>query len=199
MPYTGEESRIILSFVNSNGGDLFAHWLRDRLMKDLDYYSDNAVYLDNVACRNAPGGTIEAHSSTTSDVPYTSIGARHENWFEMWQTALSQAKVLIQIQTPEYFTSNACAQEMAEIREKVKSNNKLEVLAITVDFTLPRMVIGQPHTTPMQLTKVPGTSLPSGGDNQSPLRLLKGSWVISETDLKWVSDFVKDNGCRVGA
>ena len=64
MPYTGKESRIILSFANRGGGDLFAHWLRDRLMKDLDYYSDNAVFLDNVASRNAEGGTVEAHNMT---------------------------------------------------------------------------------------------------------------------------------------
>jgi hypothetical protein len=64
MPYTGKQSRIILSFVNSDGGDLFAHWLRDRLMKDLDYYSENAVFLDNVASRNDPGGKVEAYSAT---------------------------------------------------------------------------------------------------------------------------------------
>ena len=93
----------------TGGGDLFAHWLRDRLMKDLDYYSDNAVYLDNVASRNAPGGEVAAYSTTgatfdtetdnitTSDGSYLSIGAQIENWFEIWKTALSQAKVLIQI------------------------------------------------------------------------------------------------------
>jgi hypothetical protein len=59
MPYTGEESRIILSFASAGGGDLFAHWLRDRLMKDLDYYSENAVFLDNIASRNAPGGEVQ--------------------------------------------------------------------------------------------------------------------------------------------
>ena len=88
---------------------------------------------------------------------------------------------------------------MVKIRENLLKGKKLELLAITADHTLPRMVIGQPRTTPYQLTKIPGASLPSVGDNQSPLRLLKGSWVISETDFKWVSDFVKDNGCRVGA
>jgi hypothetical protein len=210
MPYTGEKSRIILSFANAGGGDLFAHWLRDRLMKDLDYYSDNAVYLDNVASRNDPDGKVGAYSPTgatfdlkkdnitTSDGSYLSIGAQNEKWFKMWETALSQAKVLIQIQTREYFTSEACTKEMREIGKNLKGN-KLELLAITVDHTLPRMVIGQLRTTPMQLTKIPGTSLPSVGDNQSPLKLLKGSWVISESDFKWVSDFVKANGCRVGA
>ena len=124
-------------------------------MKDLDYYSDNAVYLDNVASRNAPGGEVAASSTTgatfdtetdnitTSDGSYLSIGAQIENWFEIWKTALSQAKVLIQIQTPEYFTSEACAKEMVKIRENLLKGKKLELLAITVDHTLPRMVIGR--------------------------------------------------------
>jgi hypothetical protein len=41
QPYTNDTTRIVLSFANSGGGDLFAHWLRDRLLKFLNYYSDN--------------------------------------------------------------------------------------------------------------------------------------------------------------
>jgi hypothetical protein len=169
-------------------------------VKDLDYYSDNAVYLDNVASRN--GGTIEAMkpdtrgkdktddddsvivpylnatTGKTLDGGYVSIGAINSDWFKMWQTALSQAKVLIQIQTPEYFTSDACAREMEKIREKLKGS-KLELLAITVSHTLPRMVIGQPRTTPMQLGKIPGTN-----DLLSPVQHLKGSWVINNSDFE---------------
>ena len=44
---------------------------------------------------------------------------------------------------------------MVRIRDELKeAGNKLEVLAITVDGTSPKMVIGQPRTTPMLLTKV---------------------------------------------
>jgi hypothetical protein len=205
MPYTGKQSRIILSFANSDGGDLFAHWLRDRLMKDLDYYSESAVFLDNIASRN--GGEIGAYSTTgatfdtktdnitTSDGSYLSIGARNKNWFEMWKTALSEAKVLIQIQTLKYFDSNACEREMVEIRKVLdETRNNLEVLAITVDGTCAAMAMGPqpPHTTPMPLNKVPGTRLPSVGENQSPLKLLKDSWIISEPDYKKVAKFVTD-------
>ena len=72
-----------------------------------------------------------------------SIGAQNKNWFKMWQTALSQAKVLIQVQTKEYFDNKACAQEMGVIlKELDETGNNLEVLAFTVDGTLPQMAIG---------------------------------------------------------
>jgi hypothetical protein len=204
MPYTGKESRIILSFANAGGGDLFAHWLRDRLMKALDYYSDNAVYLDNIASRNARGGKVQPDlrdpakgfdptTGTTSDGSYVSIGAQNKNWFKLWQKALSQAKVLIQVQTKEYFESAACEQEMAKIHDElIKANNTLEVLAITFDNTLAAMAMGPqpPRTTPMQLAKVPGTT-----DPFSPLSKLKDSWVISDSAFEQVSDFMKARGC----
>ncbi len=206
MPYTGKESRIILSFANAGGGDLFAHWLRDRLMKDLDYYSDNAVYLDNIASRNARGGKVapdlrdpaKGFNSTTgktADGSYVSIGAQNKNWFKMWQTALKQAMVLIQIQTPEYFDSTACADEMKKISKELKADSKLEVLAITVDNTCAAMAIGPqpPHTTPMPLKKIPGTT-----DSFSPVKLLKDSWIISDSDFQKVSNFMKAYGCHLG-
>jgi hypothetical protein len=120
----------------------------------------------------------------------------NKNWFKMWQTALSQAKVLIQVQTPEYFDSKACAQEMARIHDELlKAGNRLEVLAITVENTCATMAINPqpPRTTPMPLSKIPGTT-----DIDSPLNL-KGSWVISDSDFQKVFKFVKDNGCPVGA
>ncbi|HUN39261.1 MAG TPA: hypothetical protein VMU81_03115 [Acetobacteraceae bacterium] len=205
MPYTSDKTRIILSFANAGGGDLFVHWLRDRLMKDLDYYSENAVFLDNVASRNGgevkpdlrgkPDNYFNPTTGETADGKYVSIGAVNDNWLKMWETALSQAKVLIQIQTPEYFTSDACVKEMAKIREKLgKFGNKLEVLAITLDGSMARVIIGQPRTTAMKLSKVPGKTA-----RDSPIYLLKDSWVIGESDFTRVSDFVKANGCRVGA
>jgi hypothetical protein len=125
-----------------------------------------------------------------------SIGAVNKNWFKMWQTALSQAKVLIQIQIKEYFDSTACAQEMARIHAELMACSKLEVLAITVDNTCAAMAIDPqpPRTTPMPLNKIPGTT-----DINSPLHVLKGSWIISDNDFQKVSNFVKANGCPVGA
>lgn len=173
-------------------------------MKDLVYYSENAVYLDNIASRN--GGKVGAYSTTgatfdaktdsitTSDGSYLSIGAQNEKWFEMWQTALSEAKAPIKTQTPKYFQSNACAEEMGKIREVLKKKrNKLEVLAITVDGTCAAMAIGPqpPRATPMPLNKVPcGPTTRQKNDivvATTPLQHLKDSWIISESDYQKVA------------
>ncbi|MCL2428546.1 MAG: hypothetical protein FWD12_04875, partial [Alphaproteobacteria bacterium] len=172
QPYTADKTRILLSFANNGGGDLFVDWLRRKLMDVLDYYSANAIYLDNVASRNAPGGVIlpdlrdknrvfNPTAGTTSDGSYVRIGAMNDRWEEMWLKALSEAKVLIQVQTKEYFDSKPCAEEMAKIGAQLKkAKNTLEVLALSFDNDLPGMAMGQslPRTTPMCLTKVPGTT-----------------------------------------
>jgi len=85
---------------------------------------------------------------------------------------------------------------MARISEKLKEKgNKLQILAITLDGTTVVKIINGLLTTEMKLIKVPGTSLPESGDNTSPVKYLKDSWVISESDFKRVSDFVKAKGC----
>lgn len=206
--YTSDKTRILLSFANNGGGDVFVDWLRRKLMDALLYYSPNAVYLDNVASRNAPGATVQPDlrdptkgfnptTGTTSDGSYVRIGAMNDQWLEMWLKALSEAKVLIQVQTKEYSESNACAKEMAKIGAELdKAGNTLEVLALSFDNDLPAMAIGQnlPRTTPMRFTKVSGATDPC-----DPIHALKGSWKISDSDLWKVTDFVKAHGCPVGA
>jgi hypothetical protein len=67
-PYTSKETRIILSFANAGGGDLFAHWLRDKLMKSLYYFSENAVFLDNIASRNARGAKVQPDTRAKDEI-----------------------------------------------------------------------------------------------------------------------------------
>jgi hypothetical protein len=81
-----------------------------------------------------------------------------------------------------------------ENQRRLEAGSKLQVLAITVDNTCAAMAIGSPSTTPMPLTKIPGTN-----DPFSPVKLLKDSWIISDNDFQKVSNFVKANGCPVGA
>lgn len=50
-PYKEEATKILLSFAMDNHGAGFAYWLRDRLMKRLNYFSMNAVYMDCVSSR----------------------------------------------------------------------------------------------------------------------------------------------------
>jgi hypothetical protein len=227
QPYVGDATRVLLSFANAHGGDVFAHWLRTELMKKLHYFSQNSIYLDNVASRNASSGEVIRHTGVknwnilnamlaiagtqdkavvgpnitgktvnrgatgiTLDGSYLTIGAMHNRWFEMWLKALSEAKVPIQIQTKEYFESKACAEDMSRIGSELgKAGNKLHVLAITFGDVVTSMAIGTslPRTTPMQLTKVPGTN--------GPPAHLKGSWQIGAGDLDRVSRFLVAHGC----
>lgn len=48
-PYVGAVTRILLSFAMDNHGAAFAYRLRDKLMKRLNYFSPNAVYMGSVA------------------------------------------------------------------------------------------------------------------------------------------------------
>lgn len=124
-------SRIVISFNNANGGHMFAHWLRNELMKSLGYFAQNSVYLDNVAARY--NGTTQdtihhkglggkgVHwtqdplfaEAMVKGVPlvgpnmyggknYATIGGAHDAWEEWWTEALSTSKVLIQLQTEDY-------------------------------------------------------------------------------------------------
>lgn len=226
-PYTDDATRILLSFANAHGGDVFAHWLRNELMLRLHYFSANAVYLDNVASRNASAGEPIRHTGfhdrnimngvvalagsqdksvvgpnitgktvnrgnigVTGDGSYLTIGAMHNRWFEMWSKALQEAKVLIQVQTKEYFESKACAEEMAKIGNKLsETGNRLEVLALTFGDTVVSRAVGTvlPRTTALQVRRVNAT--------RGPLAHLKGAWQIGEADLDRIIKFLKRHGC----
>lgn len=201
QPYTGDKTRIVISFANKGGGDLFAHWLRDRLMKTLCYYSENAVYLDNVASRN--GGTIGAYSSTgatfdtktdkitTSDGSYLSIGARHDDWDKMWKTALSEAKVVIQIQTTEFFNNTNCADENKWINTESGKNAWRNLVVLALGFDKPPVSAMGKNVVPTE--KIPVNKVPGNQSSTTPLQHLKDSWVISESDYLKVAKFVTKN------
>lgn len=55
-PYVGAMTRILLSFAMDNHGAAFAYRLRDKLMKRLNYFSPNAVYMGGVALSFPPDG-----------------------------------------------------------------------------------------------------------------------------------------------
>ncbi|WP_458096858.1 hypothetical protein [Roseomonas sp. WA12] len=130
-----DTSRIVISFNNANGGHLFAHWIRNELMKGLNYFAQNSVYLDNVAARNnfSSGGAMHHNGlggpgqgywedprfkqAMDSGVPligpnraggpnYATIGGMHTRWEEMWTGALRTSKVLIQLQTQDYLDAS---------------------------------------------------------------------------------------------
>lgn len=67
-PYIDEKSRIVLSFCNADGGHIFVHWLRNELMKELNYFSSKSIYLDNVETRNFSRGEAEYHNGSNASL-----------------------------------------------------------------------------------------------------------------------------------
>lgn len=211
-PYTGDASKAVLSFANTNGGDVFAHWLRGELMKELGYFSPNAIYLDNVASRQEPGAIRHSGGvnpfqmsadnegvsiigpntfqrdvtlnqiGVANDGRYLTIGAVHSAWFEMWKTALNQSKILLQVQTSDYFEREACIKEMQRIEEARNSGAKFHTLALKAD-DLPDVVVGS-DTTPIYLIKAGPVSAH-----------LPGSWKISATQVGEIASIMKAYGC----
>lgn len=61
-------------------------------------------------------------------------------WLKNWREAVMEAKVIIQIQSRQYFKSEPCAKEIAEISRLVKSRaGNLKLIAITLDGTVPQV------------------------------------------------------------
>ena len=213
MPLTEDVSRAVLSFANTEGGDVFAHWLRNQLMLKLNYFHPNNIYLDNVASRSdgairhmggvdpfklsekssgvsVVGPNTHLRSTTfgptgdfhSLDGGYITIGAVHSAWFETWQKALKQAKVLLQVQTPDYFTRRACIKEVDEIKKLHQEGSKFHILALGV--AVEPIAIINSVTTKIQLRK-------SGMVSQH----LAGSWKISDSQVLEIVKQMGKLGC----
>lgn len=135
QPYTGAATKILLSFAMDNHGAAFAYWLRDKLMKRLNYFSMNAVYMDCISSR----GKKTFH--TTEFIPmenrvkgltyvmpdtrdkfhsqgYMPIGGSNSEWNEMYVKAMSEAVAMVMVLTPEYMRSEWCMKEWGQFHEE---------------------------------------------------------------------------------
>ena len=147
-PYTAEETLILLSFPMVNHGGLFAHWLRDRLMKHYHLYSVNAVYCDCVASRHLPSVHVARPSGLDADTPtprsaeqqsaydagqsivtldtrsrfanqgYRPIGAANKAWDENFRKAMAQAQAMVFVCTGDYVASQWCMQEWGQFHDE---------------------------------------------------------------------------------
>lgn len=214
-------SRIVLSFNNANGGHLFAHWLRNELMKALGYFAQDSVYLDNVAVRsNSSSGPKEMdtirHTGLEREywndprkqladmlaVPlvgpnkfggpnYQTIGAMHIAWEEMWANALKTSKVLIQLQTQAYLDASKKQGSPCE-RELARINAALEGGSINV--------------LAIRFNDVPDIAIAlKTGARTTPMLCTKvdnkhggafsDAYKLSASDLARVVKFCKSKGC----
>lgn len=200
-PYTGDETRIILSFAMANHGANFAYWLRDRLMKAFNYYSRNAVYMDCIASR----GLETVHEKTAREDQkagvtyvqldtrehfkqqgYAPIGAMNSLWNEMYQKAMAQARTMIMVVTPEYLSSEWCMKEWGQFHEenqRRQAGRRAPLRGIAIRFTSDSDGQSGPSAKPINVTGVTVMTVPKvmglGG-----LLWHKADFGISETSFK---------------
>lgn len=126
-------SKIVLSFANNAGGTVFVHVFRNKLMRALNFYDENDIYLDNVACRSADKSHYYGLDKRTGKGDqgggYT-IGVANDNWKSMWDAAVDTAKVIILILTPDYTRSKPCKEEFETIKRILNSKRDLRLIIL---------------------------------------------------------------------
>ena len=199
---TTDTTHIILSFAMAEHGGMFATWLRDKLMKKYNYYGRNNVYMDCIATRglvtehskasppNQAPGTTYVFPDTRPHMTaqgYTPIGAMNCDWNGMYETAMSQAKVMIMVITPSYLASQWCLQEWAQFqqeRARRLPNNPLKGIGIRFYGSLEKG-LKQPNGTPLDQRgmKFITCNKTQGGPGQGLLWHPK-NWGISDNELQ---------------
>lgn len=199
--YIGAETRILLSFAMANHGAAFAYWLRDRLMKAFNYYSHNAVYMDCIASR----GLETVHEKTAKEDQksgvtyvqldtrehfkaqgYAPIGAQNSLWNEMYQKAMSEARAMIMVVTPEYLSSEWCMKEWSQFHEenaRRRTSKRAPLKGIAIRFPPESDGRTGPSAKPLNLDGITSLVVPKvmglGG-----LLWHKADYGISETSFK---------------
>ena len=119
------DTKIVVSFPMMKGGYEFATWLRDRLMKQYGLHVMEAVYVDFVASRHLPETEgshltigLDERPHMASRTGAKPIGARRDDWDEMFVAALRSAAAAVIVLTGDYIASWACNREVTQVDEE---------------------------------------------------------------------------------
>lgn len=263
-PYTSDDTKIVLSFCNSNGGHVLAHWIRRELMKKLNYFSRQSIYLDNIETRHAykkENGNvgsqpiqavrhvgIKANDDDNGNdffkkhtgnenigshgfgqvaadgrnfnlpvvgpdfrgvesgtlpigamfIDQDGVSADQATWLKAWEAAVHTANVIIQIQTPDYFSSGPCAQEMSKINGLLKKpGNKLKVIALTLSGEVPTIAADcRADVIPLIMTSTIKFHDNNPNSRQyNTFRGLEDCKKLRPSDLDRLSQILKRSGC----
>jgi hypothetical protein len=141
-------TRILMSFGMAEGGMMFVQWLRNRLMKDFGLYSLNSVYVDFVTARagdavygvklaDAPPHYAAVNLDTRDHMESVNgarpIGAMHPDWEAMFNTAMSEAEVVIFVVNDAFEKSPWCPQELDNFKVLLAKRPKLRGIVLDVD------------------------------------------------------------------
>jgi RHS repeat-associated protein len=212
-PYTQDKTKILFSFAMKKGGHPFSQWLRNKLMKDLNYFSTRSVYLDTVASRDHPtehfdvmpdpkthkdGITYVAPDTrNVASEGFVTIGAMNKGWNEAFTKAMSEADTMLFILTPEYKESQWCMLEWKQFQDenaKRKAEGRPPLSGLVVGFGSPdepgAFAGGHADTTTVPKVPTSGghpTALGPGGTGEA----------LSEEGyqeiLKWVKSHLYDD------
>lgn len=202
---TSDETRIIMSFAMAEHGGMFAHWLRDKLMKKFNYYGRNNVYMDCVAVRglkseHSRGTPGKQAAGVTYVFPderkhmtaqgYTPIGAMNSNWDKMYQTAMAQAHTMIMVITPSYLASQWCLQEWAQFQQERKQRPAFKGIGIRFYDNLERGLKSPNGTTLDQRGIKFLTCNRTQGGSGNGLLWHRDSWGICDNDLSRLYEMI---------
>lgn len=211
-PYTGKETRILLSFAMKNGGHLFSQWLRNQLMLSLNYFSTNSIYLDTAALREhdtehnlvqvapavqqpgktyvAPDRRFEKHEG------FTTIGAMNKGWNNSFLKAISETRVMIILLTPDYTNSQWCMQEWSQFQEENKkraATKSTQIFGLVIRFCEEiDSTIGE-YSNLRDLDGIEILTIPkikTTGGSSTALRSDGTGWAISETSYQQVWEII---------
>lgn len=214
-PYTGEETRILLSFAIKNGGHLFSQWLRNKLMLSLNYFSTNSIYLDTVALREhetehnlvqvhpaaqQPGKTYVAPDRRfEKQEGFTIIGAMNKGWNKSFLKAISQTRVMIIILTPDYMDSQWCMQEWNQFQEENRNRAAAKctpIFGLVIRFFSEIDGTIEGHSKPLNLDGMEVLTVPkikTTGGSPTALRSDGSGWAISEASYQQVLETIRSH------
>lgn len=104
-----KNTKVLLSFGARDGGYDFARLLREELMAIRGYTDPCAVYFDAISARNHPMGVVQVIKDTKTGV--TSKQFRNQEWRQLYEAAMRNAKAMVFVATPAWAASKFCADE----------------------------------------------------------------------------------------
>jgi hypothetical protein len=162
-------SKVVLSFANNNGGTVFVHTFRNKLMRLMNFFDPNDIYLDNVACRDVANSVYHGPDYRKNNAGRSigacqgggsyAIGVTNVSWKKMWENAMRTAKVVIIILTKDYCDSVNCQEEKDTICTMLADNRWSDLHLIVIDVGsewIPNDIspAGNPKSTMIYLPKV---------------------------------------------
>jgi len=175
--------RILTSFAMVNHGSTFVHWLRNELMKSLNLYEIDAVYVDSVVSRSVgyeKDATPDRRDHMRSPTGAFPLGAMRDDWEALYRSAMRSAQVMLFCYTDDFMDSPWCCQEWALFLLEMKRRPMSRPLrGIVLNFTaMPCRLFGsgEPGITHLSVAKTDGRMHGMAWD--------RGDYILSPVDYR---------------